>query len=239
MNKQDIWKSEWDTLIVLDACRYDYFKEEISNYLDGELEPQQSPASCTYTWLQRMCPDEYDVYVYSGHPGINSVGISRSSKWPYNSSKHFSRILDIWKFGWSEDLSTTPPQAVVTMVNNDIITGNYKGKNIIWFIQPHLPYVGDTRLMSPRKNWDDFKPIKQMIKDIESGAISRDKLRQAYRDNLKLVLASVARMIKNIKGTTIITSDHGELLMEGNMFGHPSNFDNPLLRTVPWFKVKS
>ena len=45
-----IFEREWDALIVLDACRYDYFERyysEIPNVAAGELSRLRSPGSAT------------------------------------------------------------------------------------------------------------------------------------------------------------------------------------------------
>lgn len=57
---QPIHEEDWDYLIVLDACRYDKFKESYPDYLDGELRKVWSRASSTQPWLGKTFPDEYD-----------------------------------------------------------------------------------------------------------------------------------------------------------------------------------
>ena len=47
-----IWGTNWKYLIILDACRYDYFEKVYRNYLDqGILERVFSPAGGTLEWL--------------------------------------------------------------------------------------------------------------------------------------------------------------------------------------------
>ena len=53
-----IMEEKWDYLIVLDACRYDYFKE-YNNILEGHLEKKLSCASCTYEWLEKNFSGKY------------------------------------------------------------------------------------------------------------------------------------------------------------------------------------
>lgn len=42
-----VMREEWDYLIILDACRYDYFAAIWENYFDGELEKRVSLGSGT------------------------------------------------------------------------------------------------------------------------------------------------------------------------------------------------
>jgi len=49
-----VMDEEWDFLIILDACRYDYFKEIYKNYLDGGNSMKAiSPAIETIEWCQK------------------------------------------------------------------------------------------------------------------------------------------------------------------------------------------
>jgi len=54
-------------------------------------------------------------------------------------------------------------------------------------------------------------------------------------------LKYVSELIKDLNGTIIITSDHGELLGEGGYYCHgpgiPSS--NSFLMEIPWLKIKS
>jgi len=66
-------------------------------------------------------------------------------------------------------------------------------------------------------------------------------LKEAYKENLMLVLKYVAVLVDAItkmKPTAkiMITADHGELLGEDGLFSH--GIDHPLIRIVPWFRVR-
>ena len=62
-------------------------------------------------------------------------------------------------------------------------------------------------------------------------------LKEAYADNLKLVLKYVSELVKTLPYTIVITADHGELLGEGGRYSHPSASKNPLLREIPWLTI--
>ena len=67
-------------------------------------------------------------------------------------------------------------------------------------------------------------------------------LREAYKENLEIVLnyvsALIARLMKiRPNAKIVITSDHGELLGEDGLYGHGIN--HPVVRLVPWFTVRN
>lgn len=238
-------ESDWNNLIILDACRYDYFKNVYRDFLKGELFKAVSPASCTEFWLPRCWSDYYDYTYVSGTPYVNSMGypVSASS---YVAKKHFRRILDVWKFGWSEKLGTTPPMAI----NNAVLNMTDKKNLIIHYCQPHWPYIGKTKL--PSTNFRAASRLRARVLDKKPGKPTSkgerrlmndfllsniNTLRLAYRDNLKLVLKRVSELVPSLKGKIIITADHGDFLGESGMLFHPCNNGHHLLREIPWFEV--
>jgi hypothetical protein len=69
----NIMDKQWDYLIVLDTCRYDYFLKLFDGFLQGKLEKVYSPASCTVEWCIKSYTKNYkDVVYVSANPYINS-----------------------------------------------------------------------------------------------------------------------------------------------------------------------
>jgi len=66
----NVMEEHWDYLIILDACRYDYFAVMWKNYFDGELEKRVSLASGTLKWclesFKGYFPDV--IYIYREIP---------------------------------------------------------------------------------------------------------------------------------------------------------------------------
>lgn len=229
---QDIHGNEWDTLVVLDACRYDYFEKNYRDYFDGELSKVLSPASSTIPWLHATWPDYYDLIYLSGNPYVNSTMFPGR----FFAKPHFREIVDVWNFGWSDEYHTVPPEAISVA-----LLGAGGHKTVAHYMQPHHPYIGETKIRFNIKTDREgeirtFSQMSAKLKDaIRHGRISMDTLRQAYEDNLKLALASFGGVVDKLKGRIIVTADHGEFLGEHKEYlFHPDTEDHPILREVPW-----
>ncbi|OKY77396.1 MAG: Arylsulfatase A family enzyme [Candidatus Methanohalarchaeum thermophilum] len=134
---QPIHSVDWDYLIVLDACRFDFFQEVYEDYLDGELIKVRSRGSKTGEWLVNTFPGCYkDIKYISGNPSINSLGHKIKNR--YDPNEHFEEIVDVWDFGWDKNLETVPPRQMnLAYFSNK--KENYKF--ILHYIQPHLPFL--------------------------------------------------------------------------------------------------
>lgn len=131
-------EEHWDNLIILDACRYDYFSRVCHEYFSGELRRVKSLGSHTLEWCLKSFPDRYEDVVYvSGSLFINS-GVGFSS---FTARDHFHKIIDACTWGWDEKLGTVHPRQVNRAVR--ISKERFPDKRfIIHYVQPHAPYIG-------------------------------------------------------------------------------------------------
>lgn len=138
--KDLLHKREWDFLIILDACRYDYFERIHGDYLEGDLKKVLSLGSGTGEWLLETFdsgPYENIIYV-SGTPHVNSRGIEVIRT--FDGSKKFGHVVDAWDEGYDEDKGAIMPQTVRNMALDKI--QEFPGKRfIIHFNQPHQPFL--------------------------------------------------------------------------------------------------
>ncbi len=58
-----------------------------------------------------------------------------------------------------------------------------------------------------------------------------------YRSNLEYALDSVRTLLKSVDGDVVITADHGNLLGEFGLYGHPDYVPVPALKRVPWCRT--
>jgi hypothetical protein len=72
---------------------------------------------------------------------------------------------------------------------------------------------------------------------VRKGIATVAQLREAYEDNLRLVLGAIAGVLPEIRGRAVVTADHGEMLGEFGKFDHPGGTCLPQLIEVPWLEV--
>jgi hypothetical protein len=148
MKAQNPAGEEWDYLVVLDACRYDFFERVYREYLDGSLEKRRSPGSSTPEWVAEAFPDSYDIGYVSANPFVNGIDVALDeTKWgsscgySWRATDHFEAVYDVWNTGWDEELGTVPPEAVNRVVaeKRDAIADH--DRTVIHYLQPHAPYI--------------------------------------------------------------------------------------------------
>lgn len=138
---QPVNEADWDYLIVLDACRYDYFKENYSDFLDGELKKYRSRGSATPEWLWNTFQSRYNYNYVSANPYINGEGLSLSelvggAQEDWKATEHFTHIVDSWIEDWDEEINTVRPEDLT-----ETALDNLNGKTVIHYIQPHRPFI--------------------------------------------------------------------------------------------------
>jgi hypothetical protein len=279
VNILNIMEEDWDCIVILDACRYDYFYHVYKDYFVGNLEKRISLGSSTPEWREKSFPDYYSDVVYiSGNPYINS----RLAIEGFNAKDHFYRICDVWDFGWNAELSTVPPKEINKSALRHLKEFPRK-RFIIHYMQPHEPYLSGrftnkaisiNHVYKNGLQWQQYyweqtsKPIEKALRLIAArikmkniwrlremlylppaqpmDAVRRKYgvkgLRQAYYENLRIVLDYVSRLCSYIldfgsNKKIIITSDHGELLGEEGYYCHKRKSKQPILREIPLLKV--
>ncbi len=292
MKHQNIHKEDWDWLIILDACRYDYFKKNYKKYFNGKFEKRKSLGSATPEWLVNSFPNYYDDITYfSANPFINTHKVPILNSWEAENSKdliewypheHFRKIIDIWEKGWDEEYKTVLPETVTDMV----LESKFKDKTdrrIVHYMQPHLPFihpdykmktgvVNHRRRNLEKKNEEiDDSDIKryQKIKDFVGGFLDKilkkrhiwairklldmpprsgdyeriyrkgnlDKVPFYYEHSLNKAMREVQRLIENVDGKIVVSSDHGEAFGENNHWEHNNGKHIPILMEVPYLVI--
>jgi hypothetical protein len=133
-----LMEERWDIAIVLDACRYDVFKEVYLGFLpSGHLE-QRLGASDTFDWLHSAFNGNgtNNIVYISAHPGINGKGVWWGD---FNAKERFHQVIDAWLDAWNWDLGSAAP-AEVARIAEKAIDDNPRRKIIVHFMQPHFPY---------------------------------------------------------------------------------------------------
>ncbi len=133
-----VMQERWDYLIVLDACRYDYFEKVWRNYFEtGRLSRRSSIGAATLEWRDKSFTGFYDDVVYvSANPYINSVKAIGG----FLGSEHFHKVYDVWQRHWDEEFGTVRP-GVVTRAALGVLKKHKDKRLIIHYLQPHAPYL--------------------------------------------------------------------------------------------------
>lgn len=140
--EKEINERNWDVLIILDACRFDYFKNLYKSYLEGNLKKAKSPVSAengiaTSEWCKKTFKKYYEDVIYiSTTPHVNS----KTEVNGFKGSEHFFKIIDLWDHGWDEEMGTVLPERVNKEVE-DIIDRYSQNRIIVHYMQPHFPYI--------------------------------------------------------------------------------------------------
>lgn len=263
-----IGRGEWGTLVVLDACRFDSFRDRHGRHLgQGRLERVASPAfeaegAPTSVWYREVFDEPMaDVVHVSAHPRVNS----RTAVEGFAGADRFDAVIDVWESAWDDEYGTVFP-GDLTDAAIAAFEDRSDARFVVHFMQPHTPYIplGPPRVSKQRTpgsretrtRWlrgklvdagrrflGDETAVRLMARlglpplsplDDALRRAGPDGVREAYRENLDLALAEVARLLDAAPGRTVVTADHGELLGEGGRWGHATGA-RPELVEVPWF----
>ena len=226
----------WDTLVVLDSCRYDIFAA--GNHLDGELSKRRSRGSTSSEFFRENFAGEtyHDIVYVSANPWTADLPAGT-----------FHDVIPVYD-AWDEALQTVTPA-----VMNDAVRrahDRYPNKRIVaHYMQPHYPFIGergrelDHRGYAPDGDYttmDSYSIWAQLQFGISTH--SRAAVIEAYRENLRVVLTALESLLPEIDGKVVISADHGNMLGEClgplpiPVYGHHDGLATPELIEVPWLE---
>jgi hypothetical protein len=257
---------DWKVLIVLDACRYDYFEKNYKRFFKGKLKKMESVAVDTMEWLAKSFKGEYKDTVYiSATPFINSITESRNEKYRFLASDKFFKVIDVWDTGWDEQIGVTRAEAVNSEYRR--IKNKYPDKKfILHYLQPHYPFVPlsladpESRVgkkIAHRRGWAKRSVVKLLkffninIMEIVNKfgtptnqlfylrkKYGNERLREEYEKNLLYVLKNISELLPEIDGMVAIIGDHGTLLGEHGKYGHAGQKRYREIVEIPYFEVE-
>ena len=92
-------------LMVLDACRLDYFVKHMATLSDAGISrtvPAVSAGSCTREWFENTFVEPMrDVVYISANPKLSTK--------PLRDRLHrcFSKVIGVWRFAWNKKLGSS------------------------------------------------------------------------------------------------------------------------------------
>lgn len=229
----DILQADWDNLLLLDACRFDTF--EARHDLPGTLESRRTVASSTIEFLHRSFDgaDLSDTVYVTANPQL----YRKRDRLDLN----IFEVNNVWQEeGWDDEYRTVRPETVADAAIE--AAERYPDKRLlVHFIQPHYPFIGPTG--QEHFDLDSLDFWNRVLNGDVS--LPDEVLWQAYEENLDVALPHVETLMTELRGKTVVSADHGEMIGERarpipmTEYGHPSEVHTDALVTVPWLTYQN
>jgi hypothetical protein len=245
----DVMDADWDNLIIIDGCRYDYFEE--FNTIDGELTKITSQGSHSTEFLEET---------FKGKQFHDTIYITANPHAPRLISDEFYLMDTLY-----EENHTSPPREHFpenVLESARSIIEQYPDKRyIIHFMQPNVPFLGPTAEEIREKALDEeiiFTGMTSLPEGVEPKRefgtlkeacekryITRPQFLKTYEENVQIAIENAEKLLQDLDGKTAITADHGEMLGERlpplffKQFGHDPYLYTPEIREVPWLVIES
>ena len=256
----DLVDSAWKYLAILDAARYDYFKEVYNSHINkvGTLKMAESNTLSTPDWLQNFKDKDCKDIIY-----LNTV-----IKFDHWLPKHnMFKVYHLWDTHWDKDLGTIHSKSV-----NEVFLKEYKKhpdkRFVLHYMQPHGPYItlGGQPTETKEQHVVGERHIpkkKRVLRDYIAGHLSesqawtlkkylhikpgipieshyrkygKEGVIEAYKNEIKMGLSYIVALMEKTKGKWLITADHGVTVGEKGRFGL-CYIDTKEVREVPWLEV--
>ncbi|SFK65466.1 hypothetical protein SAMN04487950_0412 [Halogranum rubrum] len=236
----DVMAEDWDSLVILDACRYDMMVDLAPS--NWNVQSRRSPGSDSSEFIERsyVGRELHDVVYVTSNPHATNI--------PEGTFHAVEYLLDEF---WDSDYQTVMPD---TMVEQTLKSHQkYPNKRIIsHWMQPHFPFISDfgqklrTTGIGEKSNKAEYSEAPHpWVALMEGEDIESDDVVRAYIENLREAMGPLRELIDKMPGKTIVTADHANLTGELTLpvplrtYGHPSNFHKKELVTIPWIEFES
>lgn len=233
----DVMAEDWDTLVILDACRFDLF--ERAHWQDGDLEHRISRGSHTIQFLR----GNFDGQSFPDT--VYTTSTPQLERWRDDIDVEFHDITNVWNTDrWNGDEGTVLPADMTDAAIESHLDAPHK-RHVVHYMQPHYPFIGSSitaglRGLTEDDGFDIWEA--KMRGEID---VSAEEIWTAYRANFDAVIKSVDRLLEHVNGRVVVTSDHGNMIGDRSFpipnreWGHPTGLYTDELVRVPWFVVET
>jgi len=242
---------DWDTLIILDGCRYDIFEK--NNGFEELAQPIVSQGAHSREFIQKTFADKklHDTVYITSNPWSEQLQedtffLKRETYTPEDKSGKARLPRDVSKLA-IETFEEYPDK-----------------RYIVHFMQPNNPYVGPKAeqlrhdLLSEKNilctelneetatdHADLIDEVPNLRRALKNGYITRSQMLEVYIENLEIVTQYAMDVIEELGGKTAVTADHGDMFGERlpplflKDYSHWEGVYSESLRSVPWLVVDS
>lgn len=248
---RNVYESDWDLLIVLDACRVDVLEAVATEYdFIESIDRKLSVGSHSREWLAgtftRKWRDEIArTAMITGNGHTQPVFYNNESppketvpfcwpNWDVVSGDAFAHLEMVWQDDHPEGYGV-PPRPIsdrTIAVGRD---GDHD-RLIAHYMQPHVPYIGK----AIKEDREPTEAEARGWKYLKSGDLDVETHWELYKANLRLVLDEIELLLANVDADqVVITADHGNAFGEFGAYGHPEGFLHPNVKVVPWVETSA
>lgn len=235
IKRSHIFREDWDNLILLDACRFDIATDIFNKEVN-------------YRWSGGSNSEEFLEFNLKNYEADDTVWVTANPHVSKFDDQIF-KVVELWDTHWDETLQTVPPESVVESALQ--AESQHPDKRIIaHFMQPHYPFIGDIgRERLPNHGsftGNGIRADERTYEDIwtllQRDEVSRGLVKNAYRENLKIVSSHAEKLSRSLRGLSVISSDHGNVFgyqigpIPIRLYGHPYGFAIEDLIKVPWIE---
>lgn len=203
---------EWENLVILDACRYDLYKE----VKGGNPDFRYSSGSGTGWYIEENFSntDFQDTVYITNNPNFSEKRFKKHCG--RDKDNVFHTVFTTYEDGFDP-----------TYVLEDLRTAEKlfpDKRKVVHLMPPHIPIQTD----------HEYSELGGGLwRKAELGLIDKEKIWESYKENLSYGLSFVDDILDVVDGRTVLTSDHGNLFGENGMYGHHSPRPVKPLRKVP------
>jgi hypothetical protein len=154
-----------------------------------------------------------------------------------NPDETFDDVIRVYENEWNQNLGTVTAESVYEAAIENLDVAE---RGIVHFMQPHNPFIGDFDLGHDVAGMGspDEKQFRNVWVLGESQKLNSDTIVKAYESNIDYVIRFVDKLIADLDGKFLITSDHGELLGDDGLYGHSYGSTAKKVREVPVDKIE-
>jgi hypothetical protein len=206
-----VMDEDWDTLIVLDACRADYFETVIDTDRFDEYAARVSAGSHSSEWTRRN---------FEGGTFGDTVYVSANPHTSMIAGDAFHHVEELWETDFDDEAGVVMPDTVRDAAID--VHERFPNKRlIVHFMQPHEPFVGsddDNYRRSNEAFWDAYQDtIEFVMPYVEDVAEAVPGKTVITADHGELYATGIARLL--------------------GLDGHKARLRYPGLVCVPWATI--